>query len=54
MVLYLYQKKYHLYMFLKTNVVIKESLYSIKVKYILSTHFQDEHIFGIPQCHVYN
>ena len=45
-------KKYHLYMFLKTNVVIKESLYSIKIKYILSTHVQDEHIFGIPQCHV--
>ena len=30
----------------------KESLYSIKIKYILSTHFQDEHIFGIPQSHV--
>ena len=36
-------------MFLKTNVVIKESPYSIKIKYILSTHFQDEHVFGIPQ-----
>ena len=45
-------KKYHHYMFLKTNVVIKESLYSIKIKYILSTHFQDEHIFGIPQSHM--
>ena len=32
-------------MFLKTNVVIKESPYSIKIKYNLSTHFQDEHIF---------
>ena len=42
-------KKYHHYMFLKTNV---ESLYSIKTKYILSTHFQDEHIFGILQSHV--
>ena len=37
---------------LKINVVMKESLYSIKIKYILSTHFQDEHIFGIPQSHV--
>ena len=45
-------KKYHHYMFLKTNVVIKESLYSIKTKYILSKHFQDEHFFGIPQFHV--
>ena len=44
-------KKYHHFMFLKTNVVIKESLYSIKIKYILSIHFQDEHIFGIPQSH---
>ena len=25
---------------------------SIKIKYILLTHFQDEHIFGIPQSHV--
>ena len=39
-------------MFLKTNDVIKETLYSIKIKYILSTHFQDEHIFGMPQGHV--
>ena len=45
-------KKYHHYMFLKTNVIIKESLYSIKIKYILSIHFQDEHLFGIPQSHV--
>ena len=39
-------------MFLKINAAIKESLYSIKIKYILLTHFQDEHIFGIPQSHV--
>ena len=39
-------------MFLKTNVVIKESQHSIKIKYILSIHFQDKHIFGIPQSHV--
>ena len=45
-------KKYHHYMFLKINVVIKESPYSIKTKYILLAHFQDEHIFGIPQSHV--
>ena len=45
-------KKYHHYMFLKTNVVTKESPYSKKIKYILLIHFQDEHIFGIPQSHV--
>ena len=45
-------KKYHLYMFLKINVVIKESPYSTKTKYILSIHFQDVHIFEIPQSHV--
>ena len=45
-------KKYHHYMFLKINAAIKKSLYSIKIKYILLTHFQDEHIFGIPQSHV--
>ena len=45
-------KKYHHSIVLKINVVIKESLYSIKIKYILLTHFQDEHIFGIPQSHV--
>ena len=37
---------------LKINVVIKESPYSTKTKYILSLHFQNEHIFGIPQSHV--
>ena len=42
-------KKYHHYMFLKTNFVIKEYPYSIKIRYILSTQFQDEHIFGITQ-----
>ena len=52
MVLILVPKKYHHSMFLKINVVIKESLYSIKIKYISLTHFQDEHIFGIPQSHV--
>ena len=41
-----------LYMFLRTNVVKKESPYSTKIKYILLIHFQDEHIFGIPQSHV--
>ena len=45
-------KRYHLYMLLKINVVIKESPYSTKIKYILSIHFQDVHIFGIPQSHV--
>ena len=44
-------KKYHPYMFLKINVVIKESPYYTKIKYILSIHFQDEHFFGIPQSH---
>ena len=34
---------------LKTNVVIKEYPYSIKTKYTLSIHSQDERIFGIPQ-----
>ena len=45
-------KKYHHYMFLKINAAIKESLSFIKIRYILLTHFQDEHIFGIPQSHV--
>ena len=49
----LVSKKYHHYTFLKINAVKKESLHSIKIKYILLTHFQDEHIFGIPQSHVY-
>ena len=52
MVFLLAPKKYHHYMFPKINVVIKESLYSTKIKYILKTHFQDEDIFGIPQSHV--
>ena len=45
-------KKYHPYMFSKINVVKKDSPDSTKIKYILSIHFQDEHIFGIPQSHV--
>ena len=45
-------KKYHLYMFLKINVVIKESPYSTKIKYFLLIHFQDVHSFGIPQSHL--
>ena len=45
-------KKYHHYMFLKIKGAIKESLSFIKIKYILLTHSQDEHIFGIPQSHV--
>ena len=34
----LVQKKYHLYMFLKTKDAIKESQYSTKIKYILLIH----------------
>ena len=45
-------KKYHPYTFLKINVVTKEYPNSTKTKYILLIHFQDEHIFGIPQSHV--
>ena len=45
-------KKYHHYKFLKINVVTNESRYSIKIKFILSIHFHEEHIFGIPQSHV--
>ena len=45
-------KNHHHYMFLKKNVVTNESRCSIKIKFILSIHFQDEHIFGIPQSHV--
>ena len=30
----------------------KKYPYSTKIKYILPIHFQDEHIFGIPQPHV--
>ena len=39
-------------MFLKINAAIKEFLYFIKLRYILLTHFHDEHIFGMPQSHV--
>ena len=52
MVLYLYQKSIQHYMFLKIKDAIKKSLSFIKIKYILLTHSQDEHIFGIPQSHV--
>ena len=45
-------KKYHHYMFLKINVFIKEFPNSTKIKYILSIHFHDEHIFGKPQSRV--
>ena len=45
-------KKYHRYTFLKINVVTKEYPYSTRTKYILLTHSQKEHIFGIPQSHV--
>ena len=40
-----------LYVFEDKNA-IKESLSFIKIKYILLTHFQDEHNFGIPQSHL--
>ena len=39
-------------MFSKIDVVIKESPYSTKIKYILLIHSQDEQIFRIPQSHV--
>ena len=40
------RKKYPHYMFLKIKDATKESLYSTKVKYILLTHFLDEHFLG--------
>ena len=47
------KKKYHPYIFLKTNDAIKESQYSIKkIKYILLIHSPEELIFGIQQSHV--
>ena len=46
MVLYLYQKSITTICFLKIKDAIKESLSFIKIKYILLTHSQDEHIFG--------
>ena len=45
-------KKYHLYTFLKTKNVTKESPYSTTIKYTLLIHSQNEHIFGIQQYHV--
>ena len=44
-------RKYHLYMFLKTNDA-KDSQYSTKLKYILSKHSHEELKFGIQQSHV--
>ena len=34
-------------MYLKIKDVTKESLYSTEIKYILLTHFQDDHNFSI-------
>ena len=45
-------KKCHPYTLLKIKDVTKESLYSTKIKYILSIHSQDEHVFGTQQYHV--
>ena len=45
-------KKYHLYMFLKTNDAIKQSRYSTKIKYILLIHSPEELIFGKQQSHM--
>ena len=45
-------KKYHLYMNLKTKIVMKQSQNSIKMKYILSIHSPEEHIFGIQQSYM--
>ena len=39
-------------MFLKINVVTRESQFSVKPKVILLIHLQDEHIFEIPQSPV--
>ena len=39
-------------MFLKLEVTLKESQYSIKTKYVLWVHFPKELIFGIEQSHV--
>ena len=52
MVSHLYQKKYHLYMFLKIKDAIKESQYSTKIKYILLIHSPAELIFEIQQSHM--
>ena len=46
------RKKYPHYMYLKTKDVTKETPYSTKKKYILLTHFLEEHIFGIQLIHV--
>ena len=45
--------KYHPFMFLKTKAAINESQYSIKIKFILLTHFHAEQlIFGRYPSHV--
>ena len=44
-------KKY-IYIYLKINDVTKESQYSTKIKYILLTHFLEEHIFGMQLSQV--
>ena len=48
----MYEEKYQLYMYLKRKNVTNESPYSIKMKYILLTHFLEEHTFGIQLSHV--
>ena len=49
---YICTKKYHHYMYSKIKDVTKEYPYSTKTKYILSTLFLEEHIFGIHPSHV--
>ena len=41
-----------LYVFEDKRCYKRIPIFYKKIKYILSTHFQDEHIFGIPQSHV--
>ena len=45
-------KKYHLCMFSKTKYAIRESQYSIKIKYMSLIHSPAELIFGKQQSHV--
>ena len=51
-VLHINEKKYHPYIYLWINDVTKESQFSTKIKYILLTHFLEEHIFGIQLSQV--
>ena len=44
-------KKYQPNMFSKIKDAIKESQYSIKIKYIMLIHFPEKFIFGIQQSH---